>query len=252
MAWHDWVLTGTSPCSSVLLRSAHAAPRPSQVGAGRWAVGASQAICCSALHHGATYIQGYSRGCSRGCSRGTHGQRIGRSTGRAVHGGPSRHGVPCVAWDISRCGTCEDSTGTHRGLRTPPSTECKSRAQLRVFRADHGCCLVSDYRTSAVRLCACAAPTPAPTNPGDTNPPTRAPTTSAPTYAPNFADPTGKSDAKPSAPLPPQVAQCTYGVASGTRYYCEMPMPRLGGGSIVRNSESTRTGEYPRAALARV
>jgi hypothetical protein len=127
----------------------------------------------------------------------------------------------------------------------PSEHRVQSRAHLRVLRADHGCCLASDYRTRAVRLCACAAPTPAPTNPGDTNPPTRAPTTSAPTYAPNFADPTGKSDAKPSAPLPPQAAQCINGVARGTRYYCEMPVPRLCQEGTARYFDSARTGQYP-------
>jgi hypothetical protein len=42
-------------------------------------------------------------------------------------------------------------------------------------------------RSIPLPLCACAAPTPAPTNMGDTNPPTRAPTAPPRSLAPTFA-----------------------------------------------------------------
>jgi hypothetical protein len=57
MAWHDWVLTGTSPCSSVLLgysRSASAKPGWRTPLGGPWT---HQAICGSVSHHGATYTR---------------------------------------------------------------------------------------------------------------------------------------------------------------------------------------------------
>jgi hypothetical protein len=60
VAWHDWVPHRAPRYYS----GTHAVRRPSQVGAGRWGVGASQALCCSAQHHF-----------------------------RAVHGGPSRRGA---------------------------------------------------------------------------------------------------------------------------------------------------------------
>jgi hypothetical protein len=53
------------------------------------------------------------------------------------------------------------------------------------------------------RFGACAAPTPAPTNAGDTNPPTRAPTTFAPTRAPTLSPtfPGGARQHPPTSPL---------------------------------------------------
>ncbi len=84
------------------------------------------------------------------------------------------------------------STGT-----PGPSTACTEEAHPSDSTA---AAVWSQQRTQAVRVCACAAPTPvptgtaAPTNVGDTNPPTRAPTF-APTRGPNFADPTGTTDA---------------------------------------------------------
>ncbi len=48
----------------------------------------------------------------------------------------------------------------------------------------------------------CYTGTPAPTNVGDTNPPTLAPTSYVPTRGPNFADPTGESDAIDTSPPP--------------------------------------------------
>ncbi len=100
--------------------------------------------------------------------------------------------------------------GTHRALPTLANTE---------YKVQHTCACSGRtaaavwHRTTAraVRLFAGAAPTPAPSNPGDTTPPT----SYVLTLAPNAADPTGKSDAKPSAPLPPQAAQCIYGIARG-------------------------------------
>jgi hypothetical protein len=86
-----------------------------------------------------------------------------------------------------------------------------SRAEYRAHRRSApvrphcGCCSGHIKCTRTVRVCACAAPTraptPAPTNVGDTNPPTRA-RTFAPTRGPNFADPTGESDAIDATYLP--------------------------------------------------
>jgi hypothetical protein len=221
VAWHDWVLTGTSPRSSAPLRSTHAVPRPSQVGAGRWGVGASGNMWQrTAPSSGSVY-----KGTHGGCSRGTHRVLTGYS--RAAHrtvemakyvlvlsgsGSTRRSIAPRRAlWCVGSL-TLRYSTGTHRGLRTPSSTECKVEHSS-VLRADHGCCLVSHYRTRAVRLGACAAPTPAPTgtptNPGDTNPPTRAPTSSAPTLSPTLS-PTfpGGARCAQSMPLNPLPALC--------------------------------------------
>jgi hypothetical protein len=91
--------------------------------------------------------------------------------------------------------------------RVPISSEAHSS----VLREQCGCCWVGLRGSHFTRFYACAAPTPVPTNVGDTNLPTRAPTTFAPTRAPtpfaptrgpNFADPTGKGDAIDTSPLP--------------------------------------------------
>jgi hypothetical protein len=108
-----------------------------------------------------------------------------------------------------------DSRGTHRVLTC--SVSCDARylgllnrislgsfvpAELRVqVKRTRPCseinAAVLGYASRILRVGACAAPTPAPTNVGDTNPPTR-----APTRGPNFADPTGTSDARGPNPLP--------------------------------------------------
>ncbi len=94
------------------------------------------------------------------------------------------------------------SPGTRRVLqsrvpRAPKRTRpCPLRRLLLGAHVLHSHC---------TRFIVCAAPTRAPTpvpaNVGDTNPPTRA-TTFAPTRGPNFADPTGESDAIDATYLP--------------------------------------------------
>jgi hypothetical protein len=97
---------------------------------------------------------------------------------------------------------CSKGTqGTHSVVHTRRE-EAEGSASRR-FSASAAPTVLSDYGSLGVPYCVCAAPTavpgtPAPTNLGDTNPPTRAPTP-LPTWGPNFADPTGTSDARRTA-----------------------------------------------------
>ncbi len=142
------------------------------------------------------------------------------------------HAVVCTAW----AATEGYSHGTHRVLTVLKTGVLKTGCSGTQKRCTHGyskerrdcfgcvrqwlqhstrqCCAHSEYGLCGtavhrvltgysagnriVRICACAAPTPAPTNVGDTNPPTRMPTT----FAPNFADSTGERDMSPLPSLP--------------------------------------------------
>jgi hypothetical protein len=76
-------------------------------------------------------------------------------------------------------------------LRTTSS--CGRGSHCCAMYGTRGCTLVVSGNSAHGGVFTRAAPTPAPTNLGDTNPPTRAPTTFAPTRGPNFADPTGEA-----------------------------------------------------------
>jgi hypothetical protein len=164
MAWHDWVLTGTSPCSSVPLgysRSASAKPGwRSPLGRGRirhytWQRTAPRGSVYKGTHgvtHGVLtgVLTGYSpvaHGVRTGHSQGTHGVLTGYS--RAAHGRSNvesrlvKEGSGSTGWCIAlrRALGCVGSLTMHvleRARRVltaaaaPPSTECKLSTTARV------------------------------------------------------------------------------------------------------------------------
>jgi hypothetical protein len=150
---------------------------------------------------------------------GTHGysQRVSQG---ALHG-------PCGQWS-SRTGPSQPLVGLSRGVGQstaprdalgraaylgvlnntqrvgysqrrpcPPSTSAETRTR----RALCGFCRVGLRHWLCTRLCACAAPTPAPTNLGDSNPPTALPRTYAPTLSPTLLGGARRAASMPTIPL---------------------------------------------------
>ncbi len=186
-----------------------------------------------------------------GYSEGTHGvleeYRVGET------GVPRRRGVDVshsVAQSTAPLGLCGVLTGysivlTRYSQRRSCRAECRVHrsAPVRALRAHW---LFGIGQRYALRFCACAAPTPVPTNVGDTNPPTRA-TTLSPTF------PGGKRRVHSDAAEP---SDCRRPCAMVPTVPCSREPPRCSGalprnrGSRhgLRGAAAARTGwEYSRA-----
>ncbi len=142
--WRGTIGYSRAPhCAPWYYSGTRAAPRPSQVGAGRWAVGHIRHYVAAHSTTGQR-IHRYSRDDSRGTHRGTFSScthtvltgsvsdgRMAKygwfGAGRAAQGGPSRHGVPSGAWDLSHDAVLYRTRWvlTAAAAAPPPSTECK-------------------------------------------------------------------------------------------------------------------------------